>query len=110
MIPPPVMHGGQRLYSNQNMPTMSTNLSPEDVHMVPIGRTDNQFPASVVPAFGAAGPANASAPGMCTIDFLHNIAQEDRRALLDKWGLSKFVDKFEDNGYDDPRFWPEITN
>ena len=34
--------------------------------------------------------------------------QEDFRTLLTKWGLAKFIDAFEDNGYDDPQYWHEI--
>ena len=32
----------------------------------------------------------------------------DFRTLLSKWGFGKFVDVFEENGYEDPSFWSEI--
>merc|ERR1712083_226631 len=35
---------------------------------------------------------------------------DDWRALLKKWGLSMFADKFEENGWDDPEFWHEMTD
>ena len=33
---------------------------------------------------------------------------ENWKELLTKWGLKKFIDAFDDNGYDDPQFWHEI--
>ena len=35
--------------------------------------------------------------------------EDDWKELLTKWGLKKFIDAMDDNGYDDPQFWHEIT-
>jgi len=34
---------------------------------------------------------------------------DDFRTVLNKWGLGKFAGAMEENGYDDPQFWHEIT-
>ena len=35
--------------------------------------------------------------------------EDDWKTLLTKWGLAKFADAFEEEGYDDPQFWHEIS-
>lgn len=101
--------------------------------MVPSGPISHQFPASEI-----TGHSNAAAPGnlsnnqmdmayaqrdaaryqndhmQATIQEVQcpnaQLPHEDWRALLDEWRLSKFVDEFEENGYDDPRDWCEMTD
>ena len=34
--------------------------------------------------------------------------EDDYKAVLTKWGLAKFIDAFDENGYDDPQYWHEI--